>query len=298
MRKKILVTMLFILLFLPVLATATDENGDAMTAEEFLAALEMKTGEIVLPGGIATLSMPDEFRYLSPDDTERVLVDAWGNPPGASTRGMIVPADTSVLDDGSWAVIISYEEDGYVSDKEADSINYAELLSDMQESTVSQNKARLELGYETVDLVGWASEPYYDKDSHKLHWAKELKFGEDEINTLNYNVRILGRKGVLVLNVVSGMPQLTRIQKAVPAILAMTEFNKGYRYSDFDPGTDKVAAYGIAALIGGKMAAKAGLFAKLGALLVAFKKGIIVAVVAVGGLLAKLLGRKKVATSE
>src|SRR2546426_2131137 len=35
--------------------------------------------------------------------------------------------------------------------------------------------------------------------------------------------------------------------------------NEGHRYADFVPGTDKVAEYGIAALIAGGVAAKAGL---------------------------------------
>ena len=54
-----------------------------------------------------------------------------------------------------------------------------------------------------------------------------------------------------------------------------------------------MAEYGLGALIAGGVAAKLGLFAKLGVLLLAFKKFIIIGLIALGGLLAKMLGKKK-----
>jgi uncharacterized membrane-anchored protein len=106
-------------------------------------------------------------------------------------------------------------------------------------------------------------------------------------------VRILGRKGVLVMNAVSEMPQLSTVEERMQQVLTFTEFKQGHRYSDFDSGVDKVAGYGIATLIGGTIAAKAGLFAKLGALLLAFKKVILVGLAAGGAFLAKFFRRRK-----
>jgi len=76
-------------------------------------------------------------------------------------------------------------------------------------------------------------------------------------------------------------------------VVAMAEFDQGERYADYNAGTDKAAAYGIAALVAGGIAAKAGLFAKLGILLLAFKKFIVIGIAAVGGFFAKLFKRKK-----
>jgi hypothetical protein len=72
----------------------------------------------------------------------------------------------------------------------------------------------------------------------------------------------------------------------------MAEFDAGHRYADYKPGTDKLAAYGLAALVGGGIAAKAGLFAKLGVFLLAFKKVILAGVVAVGAVAKKMFGGK------
>ena len=105
------------------------------------------------------------------------------------------------------------------------------MLKDMQADMREANTWREENGYEPVQLVGWAAAPRYDAEGKKLHWAKELKFGDSETNTLNYNIRVLGRKGVLVLNFVANMDQLAEIEASVPAVLAATEFNPGQRYA-------------------------------------------------------------------
>jgi len=289
MYRRFLVSLSGLLVALSV----TAQEQEQITAEEFLASLNFQKGAITLPGGVASLDLPEGFHYLSPEDTESVLVTAWGNPPGNETLGMLLQSPDDILADESWAVVIAYEEDGYVSDENADSIDYAEMLGDMQASSRESNAARVEAGYEEVELMGWAATPRYDQAANKLYWAKELRFGDIPVNTLNYNVRILGRKGVLVLNLVATMPQLRDIETAIPTVLAMTNFNPGLRYSDFDPSVDQVAAYGIGALVAGKLAAKAGLFAKFGVLLLALKKFWILLVIGIGAFLARVFRRAK-----
>ncbi|MFO7529423.1 MAG: DUF2167 domain-containing protein [Marinobacter sp.] len=259
-------------------------------AEEFVSSLNYQRGEIRLPNGVATLNVPESFYYLSPEDTQRVLVEAWGNPPGGETLGMLFPSEFTPLDDASWGVTIEYEEDGYVSDENAADIDYTELLEQMQEDTRDVNPERVEAGYEPIDLVGWAAAPHYNQASHKLYWAQELQFGDDPNHILNYNIRVLGRQGVLLLNFIADINQLSEIETNLDTVLGMAKFNEGHRYSDFDPEIDTVAAYGLGALVAGKAAAKAGIFA--GALLFLKKFGvfIIAGVVALGG---KLLKKKK-----
>jgi uncharacterized membrane-anchored protein len=254
-------------------------------------SLDRRQGDIDLLDGIVTLHVPENFYYLSPKDSETILTEAWGNPPGSGTDtlGMLFPADSTPFDGGSWGVTIEYEAEGNVSDEDADSIDYDELLTDMQESTREASKVRVAQGYESLELMGWAAEPYYDKATHKLHWAKELKFGDDPDHTLNYNIRVLGREGVLVLNFIAGMEQKAIIDANLDGVLALAEFNQGSRYEDFNPELDKVAAYGIGALVAGKLAAKAGLFAT--ALILLKKFGIFI-VIAFGALFKMLFKRK------
>ncbi len=274
-------------------ADAPGGGQPKMTAEQFLASLNFQSGKIDLPGGIAALDLPPSFRYLNPADTNRVLVDAWGNPPGGSSLGMIVPADASLLSQEGWGVVITYQEDGHVNDDDASKINYTDLLKQMKEDTEEENKERLKQGYPSMLLSNWAEDPHYDQSTHKLYWALDLATGDATEHTLNYNIRVLGRKGVLVLNAIAGMHQLPGIKTEMQKVIAFTEFKPGNGYADFNTSTDKVAEYGIAALVAGGVAAKLGLFAKLFALLIAFKKVLIIGVIALVAAVKKLLGLKK-----
>lgn len=248
-----------------------------------VAALRYQKGEVVLASGLAKVALPEGYRYLDPKDSQTVLENLWGNPEGSGTLGMIVPANFHPLDGANWAAVLTFTEDGYVKDDDASSINYNDLLKTMKEDMVEANKHRAEIGIAPVELVGWAKPPHYDQTGHKLYWAKELKFGDSPENTLNYNIRALGRRGVLVINVVGTMPQLAEIEQATPALLKMVDFQSGHRYADFDSTTDQVANYGIAALVAGSVAAKAGFFKTLWIGILAFKKFIILGLIALAG---------------
>jgi uncharacterized membrane-anchored protein len=267
--------------------------------EEIASKLKFQQGEVKLKDGLATLNVPANFRYLDPEQTDTVLVQLWQNPPRQEkTLGMLFPAEISIASVESWGVVITYDEDGYVEDGDAASINYAELLKEMQEGTLAANEERTKQGYEPVELIGWAAPPRYDKDAHKLYWAKELSFGGDSEHTLNYDIRALGRRGVLSLNAVASMGQLQMVEKDMQQVLAFVEFNEGHRYGDYVAGVDKVAAYGLGALIAGKVAAKAGLFKLLLVFLAKSWKLLIIAIPLIGLLIKKLLsGRRKEETA-
>lgn len=261
-------------------------------AQEFEASLTYQTGKITLPGGKATLNVPEDYYYLSPQDTKRVLEEAWGNPEGELMLGMLFPQEYRVLDSASWGVTIEYAEDGYVSDEDAEDINYEDLLSEMKSDTAEESEWRLEQGYPSIELVGWAEQPYYDANTHKLYWAKELIFGGNETHTLNYNVRALGRQGYLVMNFIANMGQLEEINVARDEVLAMVSFNDGHKYSEFDPDIDNVAAYGIGGLIAGKVLAKTGFLALA---LVFLKKFWFVILLPLYWLRNKIFGKKEAA---
>ncbi len=285
MFKSVLVV---VLLLSSSLALAADEPKK-FSEEEFLASLHFQDGKIALPGNMATLDLSREFHYLPPDDAERVLVTGWGNPPGTKSLGLIVPAAVSLLDDAGWAVVVTYDKDGHVNDDDASKIDFDDLLKEMQEGVVKANEERKKQGYPAMQLVGWAERPSYSAETHKLYWAKELQTSAPE-HTLNYNVRVLGREGVLVLNAVAGMSQIGTVREEMKKVTAFTEFTAGNRYTDFNASTDKTAEYGIAALVAGGVAAKLGLFGKLFAVLLAFKKLFVLGVLAAAGYVAKLFG--------
>jgi uncharacterized membrane-anchored protein len=46
---------------------------------------------------------------------------------------MIFPEEDGVLKDGGYAFVIQYDEIGFVEDDDADEMDYAELLTSLQE---------------------------------------------------------------------------------------------------------------------------------------------------------------------
>lgn len=254
-----------------------------------LETLDYQQG-IISVGGIATFDTGSDYYYLNPDDSLTVLVDMWGNPPSSAPLGMLFLAGTTPYHDEAWGLLITFEDIGYVSDEDANEYDYDELLETMKADTRAESKERVAQGYDSIVLVGWAETPHYVQETRKLYWAQELKFGDDPNTVLNYAIRALGRKGVLVMNFIAPMSSLTDVQAATPDVLAMSTFTKGNKYSDFNPSLDKVAAIGIGGLIAGKVVAKTGLLLTL---LLVFKKFAILLLVPLVWVWSKLTGRSK-----
>lgn len=277
-------------------AEMSPEQLEAAVAE-FHASLEHKTGRIVLPAANVTLNVPAGFYFLDTADGRRVLEEAWGNPPDADIAGMLFKDGMAPLDEDAWGVVLTYDETGYVSDEDASGIDYDVLIEAMRDETRIENTQRKSQGYPAIEIIGWAAEPRYDAKTHKLYWAKEVAFEDVPTNTLNYDMRVLGRKGVLSLNFIAGVSQLAEIEQISPQMLAIPEFDAGSRYEDFNAATDQKADFGVAGLIGGAAAAAA--LAKNGGLLAAallfLKKGwilVVGAIAGIGALVRNLFGGK------
>jgi uncharacterized membrane-anchored protein len=267
--------------------------------QKIVDSLKWRTeGTVPLEQDVATIKLQGGFRYLDSGDAGKVLTDLWGNPP-QKTLGMIFPPEDPKRE-GVWGVIVEgFEKEGYVKDEDADKLDADKMLKEIQDGQREANPGRKEQGYHELEIVGWAMPPRYDKVAKKLSWALDIKAIGTERHSVNYYIRILGRRGYLVLNALGGLEQVKDIEAATPQVLSMVEFNEGHRYADFDEKKgDKVATYGIAGLILGavglKVAAKLGLLAlfakKFGVILIAFKKIGIVIVAAVAALFGKIKG--------
>ncbi len=259
--------------------------------------IKYQTGAVDVNSDIS-LNVPKGYKFMPKADAEYVVFDFWGNPREDGILGMIVKEDYTLLDSAAtWAFVVSYENSGYVKDEDANKIDYDDMMKEIHDSEAEENKQRVKQGYPTVHIIDWATRPFYDKQNNILHWAKSIKFGDNEDTTLNYDVRILGRKGILSLNAVGILPQLEDIKKHIPEIIHIATFKKGSSYADFDPGVDKVAAYTIGGLVAGKLLAKAGIIA----LLLKNIKLVILGILAVfGGFKNKIMGlfRRKKPTEE
>ncbi len=295
--KKFFLISAFSILVSSVFAQKTHEDSVAMYQEAMQAyvdsvnqSFKYETGVITLDGGFAKINVPKGLKFLNAAQSKTVLVDLWGNPSADGVLGMLFPTKYTPLDSASWAFTVTFDGMGYVEDDDAEDMDYTELLGTMQKETLDENPERQKQGYEPITLVGWASTPFYDKERKVLHWAKEFKFGENEYNTLNYDVRVLGRKGVLSLNAVGKMTSLPEVKPAINYLLSSVEFEPGHKYSDFDPDLDNVAEVTVGGLVAGKIIAKVGLWA----IIAKYANLIFIAIAAAfGGMWKWITGKRK-----
>lgn len=274
-------------------APAADQKARERQLVAILDSLHPASGDVAVPQASAVLHLGKDYYYLPADEARRVLVEGWGNPPETAegVLGLVFPAGKTFLDD-VWGAVITYDPVGYVADKDAASIDYDSLVKEMKDGIEAANEERTRQGYPAQHLVGWAQAPTYDPRSHSLVWARNVQFEGQTENTLSYDVRLLGRKGVLSLNMITGMSKLGETRQAAAKFAGAAEFQSGSRYADFKPGTDKEAEYGLAGLVaagaGLAVAKKAGLIG----IILAFGKKFLILILAFGAGIAAWVRRK------
>jgi hypothetical protein len=157
----------------------------------------------------------------------------------------------------------------------------------MKKSTDESNQARKDAGFQIVQLIGWARPaPVRLRGPQDGVGERARLRGRRRSHAQLRRAGARPRRGTLhERRGLDGPDGWVQAGHAVP--LKLAEFNDGYRYDQYNASTDRLAAYGPGALVAGGVAAKMGLFAKLLAFIVAFKKIFIVGGVAAVGLLAK-----------
>ena len=235
----------------------------------------------------ATMDLPEGFVFI-PQKEAGVILDAMGNSVDDQLVGMIVAPEASGFS------VIDYIPSGYIKDEEAKDWKVDEMLDSIKEGTAQQNEVRKERGLPEMEIVGWVQKPDYDAASHRLVWSLSSRHrgaGPGEAQGINYNTYALGREGYINLNLVTSLADIEKEKPAAQKLLAGIHYNDGKRYGDFNPTTDKVAEYGIAALVGGVAAKKLGLLAMIGLFLAKAWKLVLIGIVGLGALFRKLTGR-------
>ncbi|MFZ6657623.1 DUF2167 domain-containing protein [Undibacterium sp. TJN19] len=236
----------------------------------------------------AVLKLPAGQVYV-PMPQAGQLMHALGNSNSPGLMGVIFP------EEGGWMIVARYEKSGYIKDNDAKDWNADELLTSLKEGTEASNADRRQRGIPEMQVEGWAEKPNYEAPTHRLIWSAitKNKQGQDNDPGVNYNTYALGREGYISLNLVTSLKDVPQQKSIAKNLLGQLEFADGKRYTDFNISTDKVAEYGLAALVAGVAAKKLGLFALLFAFLAKFAKLALVAIVGGGAMIAKLFGRKK-----
>lgn len=227
----------------------------------------------------ATLRIAPNQVFIPAPEANRIMA-ALGNSSTSERFGLVVAAKDEV----PWMVDVHWVKEGYVRDGDAKDWQPDQLLQNLKEGTEAGNAERLARGLPALDVTGWVEKPTYDAASHRLVWSLALKergAAAAEPQTINYNTYALGREGYFSLDLITGSDTIGTDKAIARDLLANLNYRPGKRYQDFSSSTDKVAAYGLGALIGVVAVKKLGLIGMAGLFLVKIWK--LAAVIAVAG---------------
>jgi uncharacterized membrane-anchored protein len=178
----------------------------------------------------------------------------------------------------------SFNDEGYITLDDWKDVDAAAMLATIKDNSEKDNAQKIRDGFSPVQVKGWLQQPTLDRDGNTVRWAIAADDGSTPI--VNAVALRLGRRGFEKLTWVGDANAYVAQGGELDLMLGSHTFDPGFRYADFVTG-DKVAAYGVGALVAtlvGAKLAKVGLFAGL---LVLLKKFGVIAVVALGGVLAK-----------
>jgi uncharacterized membrane-anchored protein len=243
-------------------------------------------------GSVAHLSVPETCRFTEAKGAKTFL-ELTENPTSDTEVGLLLcstaSADTTA-DPQRWFVVYEYDASGYVKDDEKTELDADKILATLREGNAAGNRERRRRGWSELLLDGWIRPPYYDESTHNLTWATRVISEGD--TAANHSVRLLGRGGVMKVDLVTDPTGLATVLPSFDGVVASTAFSPGNTYAEWRSG-DKVAAYGLTALVAGGAAVKLGLFGKLWKLILASGKAVIIGVVAALAWVRQLFRRRK-----
>ncbi len=279
MTTVILSGMLFWLLA-PTLPAQQDTKPDGVLEGPGLGQL----------GKVAQIEVPAGFVFLDAPAT-RAMIKQRGDRVSGEETGFLQSTN------GDWAAYFEFSAIGYVKDDDKDQLDAAKLLDSYRKGTAEGNKDRDAAGRPPIEIVGWDQEPKYDPATQNLTWCLRATSAGQAF--VNFNTRLLGRKGVMKVVLVCDPQDLGRALPAFHGVLASHKFQTGESYAEYKAG-DTVAKYGLGALVLGGAAVGAAKLGLLGPVILFFKKAwkvvIVVVVVAIGvfrKLLSGLFGKKE-----
>lgn len=257
LRKILSATVMVItctLLPLPALA----EDPPEVTWVEGPATVELAS--------VARVNLRQNYIFLNGEDTNKAMKYA-GEPTDSSCAGMI----TSAEDNYDWSVMFFYDAIGYVKDDEKSTLDAGKILDSIKQGTEEGNKTRVKNGLTALNVIGWYEEPHYDTQTHNLVWAILAENADDHSQIVNYDTRLLGRRGYIAVKFIAEPASLGTYIGNLKNIISDFSWTPGNSYSEWLSG-DKVAEIGLTALIAGgagAVAAQTGLLAKIWKFLVA-----------------------------
>ncbi|MDB5092589.1 MAG: hypothetical protein JWO85_690 [Candidatus Eremiobacteraeota bacterium] len=260
-----------LMLALPALAETEAEHAASAKAE--LAKMHWAKGSLTLGGSHGTFTVPNGGKMLTGTEAQRA--DQLIN--GSSALDNAVEGFAEIQ---RRALYVSYVGDGFVSTDDWKDVDADKLLKEIVDATDSGNEQRTKNGVSAVHVDGWVQKPTFDSVKKSVRWVTRAH--DDSGPIVNAVALQLGRNGYERFTLVSGGSDPRGDASLLARAVGDYRFDPGFRFSDYVKG-DKVAEYGIAALVGTAAGATIAKTVGFGAILLLIKKFFVLIVAALVG---------------
>ena len=226
-------------------AVAQTTDPDKAIAEEIKAMHWIDQGDAKLAASKSTLSVPTHVRALTDKDARRLSQILNGDEDAA--------LEAIALDHHNGVVYFAFDDAGYVTLDDWAELDAAAMIEEVRTNTEKANGERQKQGIRALHVDGWIKQPTLDRANNEVSWAFSAHH-DDGSKLINAVAIQLGRSGFEKL-IWAGNAADFETSDFLHQMMQARTFDAGQRYADHSDG-DKVAGYGIAALVGAIAGAK------------------------------------------
>ncbi len=255
----------------PGAAATGTSHEDKASAE--VARMHWSTGTVKLGGSHGTFAVPDGGRIVADADAHRI--DEMINGTTASD----VDAYATIR---HRSLYLQYSDSGYVTADDWKDVDSAKLLQSMTEATAAENEERAKSGVPAMYVDGWVQKPTFDQARKIVGWV--VKLHQSSHPFVNAVALELGRHGYERFTLASDGSDPAGDAAILADAARGYRFDPGFRFSDYVQG-DKLAGFGIAALVGTAAGATIAKTVGFGAILLLIKKFFILILAAGAGVI-------------
>lgn len=189
---------------------------------------------------VATITVPAGYVFADGAGAKK-WAELVGNPISGKEIGLIGPKDRKFL------VLFQFDDVGRVQDDDE------AQLDDDADALLAAIQTSAAAAVPPMRVVGWEKPPRYDAKAKKLEWGVIADGSGDGASkrVSNFHTRLLGRRGVVSATLI--FEGETKLADVTPAFLSLLEgfsWKAGEAYGDHRPG-DRIATYGLRALVAG-----------------------------------------------
>lgn len=196
-------------------------------------------------------------------------------------NGSTDPTIEGYADFAHRSLYVSYVDEGFVNTDDWKDVNADDLMKHLRDATESANAERVKNGGPVMHIDGWVQRPTFDQARKSVRWVTHAH-DESGRGFVNAVALLLGRHGYERFTLVSNGSDPKGDAVLLAAAANGYRFDPGFRFQDYFWG-DKLAGYGIAALVGTAAGATIAKTVGFGAILLLIKKFFLVIVAALLG---------------